>query len=247
MFWKRKKSSGLEPRPRLPDGLRIYAIGDVHGRADLLGVALNKIDSHLKRQPSRRPLHVMLGDYVDRGPGSAEVLDSLIFRSRFHEMVFIRGNHEAIFLEFLRQPSVFRHWRALGGLETLVSYGIKPPMIEDESSEVEMAMLLGGLMPPRHVEFLEATRTSFTCGDFFFAHAGIRPTVPISRQSDEDLMWIRQEFLEHEGPLEKFVVHGHTPVVQPDLRANRINIDTGAYASGILSVIAIEGEKIDFV
>jgi serine/threonine protein phosphatase 1 len=124
---------------------------------------------------------------------------------------------------------------------------VSAPASDDESGEAEIAELLGGLMPRRHIEFLEATRTSFTCGDFFFVHAGVRPSVPINRQRDEDLMWIRKEFLEHEGPLEKFIVHGHTPVDQPDLRTNRINIDTGAYASGILSVIAIEGEQIALI
>jgi serine/threonine protein phosphatase 1 len=244
MFWKQKRIYGAEEKPRVPNGVRIYAIGDVHGRVDLLERAFTKIDGHLRQRPCGNPIEVLLGDYVDRGPSSAEVLDLLIWRSKTREMVFLRGNHEAMFLEFLRKPSAYRRWRPLGGLQTLLSYGVTPQPGDDES---HIADLLSFVLPQNHIQFLQDTRTSFTCGDFFFAHAGVHPSFPISQQRDEDLMWIREEFLDHEGPLEKYIVHGHTPVPHPDLRNNRINIDTGAFVSGNLTVIAIEAGQIELL
>jgi serine/threonine protein phosphatase 1 len=229
---------------RLPDGLRIYAIGDIHGRADLLAALLRQIDVDCTLYPSSRPIVVFIGDYIDRGPASREVLDLLLGCVRTKEAVFLKGNHETFVHRFLSEPAVLDEWRLCGGLETLVSYGLKPSINPGVPEQTQLAKDLAKSIPKRHLEFLESLNLSFICGDFLFVHAGIRPGVPIRKQSEEDLLWIRDEFLSCEQRFEKFVVHGHTPVPTPDFRSNRINIDTGAFATGRLTCIVIESTSI---
>jgi serine/threonine protein phosphatase 1 len=231
-------------RPKLPDGLRIYAIGDIHGCARQLQDIFAAIDLHLSRTAPVRALHVFLGDYIDRGPASREAVDLLIERSRRHESVFLKGNHEAFLFEVLRDTSRLEAWREFGGIQTLMSYGLAPSIKPDpeEQNELVRALRLG--MPSGHQRFFRNLRASFLCGDFFFAHAGVRPGVPLSRQREQDLLCIRDEFLQSDHDFGKFVVHGHTPVPRPDIRANRINIDTGAYATGILTLLTIQGDRM---
>ena len=229
---------------RLPDGLRIYAIGDIHGRADLLAALLRQIDADCTLYPSSRPIVVFIGDYIDRGPASREVLDLVLGCKRTREAVFLKGNHETFVHRFLSEPAVLDEWRLCGGLETLVSYGLKPPINPGVPEQTQLAKELAKAIPKRHLEFLESLNPSFSCGDFLFVHAGIRPGVPIRKQREEDLLWIREEFLSCEQRFEKFVVHGHTPVPTPDFRSNRINIDTGAFATGRLTCIVIESTSI---
>jgi serine/threonine protein phosphatase 1 len=228
----------------LPEGVRIYAIGDVHGRADLLEQVFRRIDEDRAAAPVLRPIEVMLGDYVDRGPASRAVLDCLIDRRRVREMICLRGNHEIFLTEFLDHPVVLDEWRRYGGLETLMSYGLAPTMKADPAN---VAAQLRQALPAEHLAFLYGLAASFACGDFLFVHAGVRPRVPLDRQDDHDLSWIRDDFLLHEEEFEKVVVHGHTPVAEPDVRANRINIDTGAYATGRLTCLAIEGDELTFI
>jgi serine/threonine protein phosphatase 1 len=230
-------------RPTLPKGLRIYAIGDVHGRADLLDRVLSRIDGDLTASPVSRSMQVFLGDYIDRGPASREVLDRLIERGRSSPTVFLKGNHEAFVSSFLQNPGVLGEWRRFGGLETLISYGLRPSVNPDSTEQAELAGALKSAIPNTHLFFLRTLRTSYTCGDFFFVHAGVRPGVPLARQRHDDLLWIREEFLLHEGDFGKVIVHGHTPVPQPEIRPNRINIDTGAYATGRLTCLKIEAEQ----
>lgn len=231
-------------RPRLPDGLRVYAIGDVHGRADLLQSLLTVIDADLARSAPPRAIQVFLGDYVDRGPDSAGVIDMLIERSQTHETVCLKGNHEVFLLEVLNDPARLQEWRHYGGLLTLVSYGITPTMNPSAEEQVELITKLKQAIPPEHLSFLQHLPSSFTCGDYFFVHAGIRPGVPLERQRDEDMLWIRDEFLDSEERFGKYIVHGHTPVPAPDIRPNRINIDTGAYATGNLTLLTIQGDSM---
>lgn len=238
---KRKKGR----RHRLPEGVRIYAIGDVHGRADLLDRVLSRIDAHVAAHPVVRPIHVLIGDYIDRGPGSREVLELLIGCAQGREMVFLRGNHENFILEFLQNPSTFRDWSKMGGIETLMSYGLKPPLNADALTQKNLASELAALLPKSHRNFLHSLVSSFSCGQFFFAHAGVRPGIPLAKQRDEDLLWIRDDFLLHEEDFGKIVVHGHTPVRELDIRSNRINIDTGAYATGRLTCLVIEGDHFE--
>ncbi|MCK1420897.1 serine/threonine protein phosphatase [Bradyrhizobium sp. 182] len=231
-------------KPRLPDGVRVYAIGDVHGRADLLQSLLTVIDADLARSAPQRAIQVFLGDYVDRGPDSRGVLDLLIARSKSHETVCLKGNHEVFLLEVLKDPARVQEWRHYGGLLTLVSYGITPTMNPSAEQQVELIERLKRALPPEHLTFLQQLRSSFTCGDFFFVHAGVKPGVALDRQKDEDLLWIRDEFLNCEDRFGKYIVHGHTPVGAPDIRPNRINIDTGAYATGNLTLLTIQGDSL---
>lgn len=231
-------------KPRLPDGVRVYAIGDVHGRADLLQSLLTVIDADLARSAPERAIQVFLGDYVDRGPDSRAVLDLLIARSRSHETVCLKGNHEIFLLEVLKDPARLQEWRHYGGLLTLVSYGITPTMNPSAEQQVELIEGLKRALPAEHLTFLQQLPSSFTCGDFFFVHAGVKPGVALERQKDEDLLWIREEFLNSEDRFGKYIVHGHTPVSAPDIRPNRINIDTGAYATGNLTLLTIQGDSL---
>jgi serine/threonine protein phosphatase 1 len=230
---------------RLPEGARIYAIGDVHGRADLLEQMFTRIDAHIAARPVDRPIQVLVGDYIDRGPNSREVLDRLIERAASSETVLLKGNHETSILEFLRNPSMLQSWSQMGGLETLMSYGVTPSLKADAQDRRELAIALQAALPKSHLIFLEGLQSSFSCGGFFFAHAGVRPGVPLAEQREEDLLWIRDDFLLYEGKFAKIIVHGHTPVRAVDMRPNRINIDTGAYATGKLSCVIIEGNEVE--
>jgi serine/threonine protein phosphatase 1 len=230
--------------PRLPGGVRIYAFGDIHGRADLLQKMFTVIDADVARSPAARPIEVYLGDYVDRGPYSRETLDLLIERSRSREIVCLKGNHEAYCLDVLRQPAKLDEWRQIGGLQTLMSYGLQPSLNPDTAEQIELIRALKAVMPSDHVRFLQGLRPSFLCGDFFFVHAGVRPGIPLDEQQEHDLLWIRDEFLDSEEDFGKFIVHGHTPVRVPDIRPNRANIDTGAYATGNLTLLTIQGSSM---
>ena len=245
MITRLLKRGRAKQSPRLPEGMRIYAIGDVHGRADLLDRLLSRIDAHIVAYPVVRPVHLLVGDYIDRGPGSREVLDLLINCSQGREMVFLRGNHDTFIDEFLTNPGVLRDWSKIGGLETLMSYGLQPSINADATLQKELAKGLEGALPETHRIFLKGLISSFTCGGYFFAHAGVRPGIPLAKQRDDDLLWIRDEFLLHEEDFGKIVVHGHTPVRELDIRPNRINIDTGAYVTGRLTCLVLEGDRAE--
>jgi serine/threonine protein phosphatase 1 len=235
-----------KPRPRVPEGVRIYAIGDIHGRADLLEGMLKRIDADLASNPIRIGIEVFLGDYIDRGPASREVLDCLVARNRGRS-VFLKGNHEGYLTGFLDNPTILEDWQHYGGLETLMSYGITPSINANAATQAQLATALDQALPESHRLFIGNLKSSFTCGDYFFAHAGVRPGVPLAKQREEDLLWIRQDFLLYEENFGKIVVHGHTPVPQPDVRPNRINIDTGAFATGQLTCLILEDDKVDFI
>jgi serine/threonine protein phosphatase 1 len=231
-------------KSRLPDGIRIYAVSDVHGCADLLRRVFSAIDLHLSRAGPARALHVFLGDYIDRGPDSRETIDLLIDRGRRHESIFLKGNHEAFLAEVMQDAARLNVWKDYGGIQTLMSYGITPSLKPDRDEGGRLVHELLNTMPFQHRQFFRSLRSSFVCGDFFFVHAGVRPGVPLTRQREEDLLWIRDEFLQSEADFGKFIVHGHTPVPKPDIRPNRINIDTGAYATGVLTLLTIQGDRM---
>lgn len=232
-------------RPSLPQGVRIYAVGDVHGRADLLEQVFNQIDAHVAVHPVGRPIALFVGDYVDRGPQSRRVLDQLLVRRQSHETVLLKGNHETLMLEFLSNPATLQSWSQLGGLETLMSYGLTPSLKADAAAQKDLAAALQLALPQSHLLLLSDLPSSFSCGDFFFVHAGVKPRIPLDQQRDEDLLWIRDEFLLCEEEFGKIVVHGHTPVPEVDVRANRINIDTGAYATGRLTCLVMQDEQFE--
>jgi len=233
--------------PRIPEGLRIYAIGDVHGRADLLEHKFMSIDAHLAFSSTRRSIELLLGDYIDRGPNSQRVIDLLIERRRSNELICLRGNHEPYVFQFLRDPTVLESWRKFGGLETLISYGLRPSLNPDPAEQTELSKQFAKALPDDHTAFFGRLPLSFTCGDFFFVHAGVKPGVPLTDQVEQDMLWIRDDFLLCEDNFGKIVVHGHTPVMQPEMCSNRINIDTGAYATGTLTCLAIEDGRYTFV
>lgn len=225
-----------------PPGLRIYAIGDVHGRFDLLEEMHARIAQQIARdRPADfRVIHV--GDYVDRGPRSRDVLDFLVERTRDPRFVALAGNHDAGFLEFLARPAADGLFAAHGGAETALSYGVRADFSTDRMAR-ETANALLAVMPRAHLAFLEGLPRSVALGDFFFCHAGIRPGIALSAQSADDLIWIRGPFLKHPGLHEKVVVHGHTPAGEPEIMPNRVNIDTGAWMSNVLTAISVEGKR----
>jgi serine/threonine protein phosphatase 1 len=228
----------------LPKGLRVYAVGDIHGRADLLAQVFAHIDEDTARHPGTQEIEVFIGDYVDRGPDSAAVINQLVERSTCRKTVFLRGNHEALMLAFLENPSALAEWEHVGGMATLISYGLQGVLKADREQQIELCASFNRVLPPSHRNFLQDLRTSYACGDYFFVHAGVRPGLPLSQQEDQDLLWIRTDFLEHAGPFGKIVVHGHTPVMQPQILGNRINIDTGAFATGKLTCFAFQDDYV---
>lgn len=243
MVWKLLLRNDRRPSS-VPEGVRIYAIGDIHGRADLLAPMLSQIEIDIALRPISRPIVVFLGDYIDRGPSSKAVLDLLTNNEFSFETVFLKGNHEAFLIKFLDNSEILNDWRQCGGLETLISFGIKPPINPAPHERAQLARSLGNALTTTHRRFLEALKLTFVCGDFVFVHAGLRPLAPIQNQEEDDLLWIRDDFLNWDKDFEKIVVHGHTPVREPDIRANRINIDTGAFATGRLTCMTIEGSEI---
>jgi serine/threonine protein phosphatase 1 len=225
-----------------PANTRIYAVGDIHGRADLLIETIARIEDDVGRRPIQHAVEVYLGDYIDRGSDSKRVIDLLAARLVENRAVCLRGNHEAMLEGFLRDPDFLHHWRQLGGMQTLASYGIHPHSRFEP--EADLQRRFRSVFPRTNELFLQCLRYSFRCGDFLFVHAGIRPGIAIEQQDVNDLMWIRHEFLDSVQAHGAFVVHGHTPVPHPDIKPNRINIDTGAWRTGTLTCIAIEGTTI---
>jgi serine/threonine protein phosphatase 1 len=236
-------------RPKsLPPGERVYAVGDIHGRADLLQEMLGLIRADAARLPPASVTVVWLGDYVDRGPSSREVVDSLIgFAAQGHRSIFLMGNHEEALLRFLVDPREGAQWFRFGGLETLASYGVDTEELGSARGHDEMRAAFLAALPAPHQEFLLSLKLSGTIGDFFFCHAGVRPGVELDAQTPLDLLWIRDEFLYWRNDFGMMIVHGHTPVVEPELRPNRVNVDTGAYATGRLTCAVIEDSTISFL
>jgi serine/threonine protein phosphatase 1 len=222
--------------------LRIYAVGDIHGRADLLEALARRIEDELASAPVEA-LTIFLGDYVDRGLQSSAVVESLsrgVFPTPFHAL---RGNHEDILLRFLEDASVLERWRKFGGVETLHSYGVDVYSVMRGKGYEEARRALVARFPDHHRQFLVETPLTASHGDYFFCHAGAKPGVPLVEQRAEDLLWIREEFLNFQGNWEKMIVHGHTPVSEPDIQHNRINVDTGAFATSVLTALVLEGDS----
>lgn len=238
------RAKAADKRARVPLGIRVYAIGDVHGCADLLERAFRFVDDEVTRAGAERIIHIFLGDYVDRGPDTRRTIDLLIDRAKTHETVFLRGNHERLMQDFLREPSVLSDWWSLGGAATLMSFGLAPSPKHSPAEESSLRDELASVMPNSHHRFLASLRSAYICGDFFFTHAGVRPGVALDLQTEDDLMWIREPFLSSQQFFGKMIVHGHTPVREPEIHSNRINIDTGAYATGCLSVLSIEDDRL---
>jgi diadenosine tetraphosphatase ApaH/serine/threonine PP2A family protein phosphatase len=225
---------------------RIYAIGDIHGRLDLLDRAIAAIERDVAEHGAAA-LTVTLGDYIDRGPASAGVLEQLATNPFPTPYVALKGNHEVFLEDFLVNPELGQQWRAYGGLETLHSYGVPASRFMIARKYQEAAQALREAMPQSHVRFMQSLKTSHSFGKYFLCHAGVRPGVPLEHQDEHDLMWIRAEFLDSDVDFGRIIVHGHTPVEQPEVRHNRINIDTAAFATGQLTCVVLDNNGHRFL
>jgi serine/threonine protein phosphatase 1 len=229
--------------------MRLYAVGDIHGRDDLLEQLLVDVaaDGHL--HADKRKVMVFLGDYVDRGLKSREVIDRLsAFCLDGFDAVFLKGNHELAMLQFLEEAEFGRAWKYYGGLETLHSYGISELTLSDDPEAFEVARLrFNEVLPERHRQFLDQLSMTAEFGDYFFTHAGVRPGVGLDRQVEDDLLWIRDDFLNSRAAFGKVVVHGHTPQEDVVFRSNRVGIDTGAYVTGVLTCLVLDGQEQNLI
>lgn len=233
---------------QVPPGLRVYVIGDIHGRSDLLDLVLAEIEADARRATTRgrQCIGVCLGDYVDRGPDSRAVLDRLsLLPTTPVRWSFLEGNHEAALCAFLAAPEQNTRWLEVGGVQTLASFGVSPPDPGDSPSALaETSDALYAALSDRHRRFLDTLENQIELGDYLFVHAGIRPTVPLRAQSRKDLLSIREPFLSSSTLYGRRVVHGHSVTAEPEFRANRIGIDTGAYQSGRLTCLVLEGKNL---
>lgn len=229
---------------RSPTGAkgRAYAIGDVHGRLDLLDQLLAKIEADIDQRGSGDTLLIFVGDLIDRGPSSAQVVERLrSYRRDGVKTIFLLGNHEEVLLRILTgEAELIEKWRWFGGSECLRSYGLDPEQLKRLTPDQALDLVRSAI-PREHVEFLRTFHDSVRFGDYVFVHAGIRPGVELDRQRQSDLRWIREPFLSDDSDHGFTVVHGHTIRPAVDERSNRIGIDTGAYSSGVLTAIGIEG------
>ncbi len=239
-----------------PEGTIIYAVGDVHGRDDLLKQLIEKIGEDIRETAEdRKAIFVFLGDYVDRGMGSKSVIDLLIkwekettkakSKVEFH---LLRGNHEEALLQFLDDPLFGQKWVTYGGAETLMSYGVQPPRLHiDEDAWIKASAQLGSAMSQDHLDFLRGLAASLVLGDYVFVHAGLKPGKKLEQQQEQDMLWIRNEFIEDNRKFEKMVVHGHTPEREPFIDHRRIGLDTGAYITGVLTAARLFDDQVSFL
>ncbi len=239
------------PRARAPEGVTIYAVGDIHGRADLLDQLLGQISADLALGRNSRTIFAFLGDYVDRGPDSRRVIETLrqLKQNGGVHVVTLKGNHEEALLGFLDDAATGPGWADHGGRDTLLSYGVSPPKHRTDAEGWETARVqLQAALPGDHLRFLQSLDLWERIGDYVFVHAGVRPGVALHDQEERDLLWIREEFLQSGRAMDKVVVvHGHTPVEQPSIADGRIGIDTGAYATGVLTALKLQGEERTFL
>ncbi|UVO49057.1 serine/threonine protein phosphatase [Sphingomonas sp. SUN019] len=232
------------PRGDLPAGRRLYAIGDVHGRLDLLDDLLEQIAADDRMRGEANTGLIFLGDLIDRGPDSAGVVERVrtLCASRPDTRCLL-GNHEEILLQVLGgDERATRLFCRIGGNETALSYGVTPEMYQI-LDHIELSEQLSTIVPESHRAFLGVMEDLIVEGDYAFVHAGVRPGVPFDEQKPSDLRWIRERFLDYSGALERIVVHGHTIRADVEELAHRIGIDTGAYATGVLTAIGLEGDR----
>ena len=232
-------------RPALPAGRRVYAIGDIHGCADELDRLLALIETDEAARQEAETTFIFIGDLIDRGPASAQVIDRLLRLHRERQDVrFLAGNHEEVFARALQgDPKALRLFCRIGGRETALSYGITASDY-DRLDYPELSAALDEHVPAEHRAFLALLENMIVLGDYVFVHAGVRPDEELDQQDPTDLRWIRSPFLDHGRPLGKMVVHGHTIAEDLDIQPHRIGIDTGAYATGRLTAVALEGEEM---
>ena len=248
-----RKASEPDPIYRVPHGHLVYAVGDIHGRLDLLEQLVGMIEADAAERRARDHIEycslIFLGDYVDRGFQSKQVLDYLqAFQPDWADVTCLIGNHEAMMLEFIDDPVGSEGWLHFGGVATLASYGAKVEEGDtDQTDLLATASAFGDRFPRAHREFIRSMPASHQLGDYFFVHAGVRPGVSLRAQDPFDLMSIRQEFTESRHDFGVRVVHGHTGVQNPLILEGRIAVDTIAYATGRLTAAVLCRESVDFI
>ena len=243
-FLKKFKKPPIPPvTPYLPENQRIYSVGDIHGRADLLEQLHEKIKTDAKTYTGKKTI-VYLGDYIDRGEQSRQVIETLLSNPlEDFNAIHLQGNHEKAMLDFIEYPGAAAAWLSFGGRETLNSYGIPLAYIPSTRKVADLAKQLDEKLPDEHRTFMSNCLESWQCGSYFFVHAGIRPGVALDKQKVEDKLWIREDFLGSTTNHGVIVVHGHSTNLQPELLPNRIGIDTAAFNSGVLTCLVLEGEE----
>ena len=229
--------------------MALYAIGDVHGCMELLRSLLGAIAEDAANHPAKRKVLVCLGDYVDRGGDSRAVIDCLLHHQPADfTCIFLKGNHEDAMVRFLDGEAIGASWIDQGAIATFFSYGVRPPRRPADAADLMRARNeLAANLPDGHLDFLRALPLSHIEGDYLFVHAGLRPGLSLEQQDSEDMIWIRDEFLRSNFDFGKVVVHGHNIALEPEIRPNRIGIDTGAFASGRLTCLVLDGAERLFI
>ena len=234
------RPDAAQPLPAVPPGQRVYAVGDIHGRRDLFDALIAAIEADdAARSPAETTI-VLLGDLVDRGPDSAGVIAAARSLSARRQVRILCGNHEEMFLGSLDDTETLRHFLRFGGRETMLSYPVDAGQWNN-ATLVDAQAMIRAAVPAADLDFIRSFEDWVVIGNYCFVHAGIAPGVPLDRQKRQDLRWIREPFLSEPGDHGFVVVHGHTIYDAPVIRRNRIGIDTGAYASGRLTALALEG------
>jgi len=252
--WVRRFAPGGEDAvaPSTPPGVRLYAIGDIHGRADLLDRLHARVRADMANHPERDAMVVYLGDYVDRGPDSRAVLETLSAATPDAPLpgartIYLKGNHEQAMLDFIDGQANASAWLDHGGMQTLASYGVEATPLQTPEMMETAARALDTALPDHHARFLSALPPFAIIGDYLFVHAGIRPGIALDDQHLDDLLFIREPFLSFRKRHPYMVVHGHHVVDAPDVRPNRIGIDTGAFATGTLTCLVLDGTTRGFL
>ena len=244
----------LRQRAKSTDGRIIYAIGDIHGCYNLLANLLEAIVEDIRKLADNRiPLLILCGDYIDRGPQSFDVITMLVWLSRLStiQAIFLRGNHESMLLGFLNHPEKYLNWLERDGISTLITYGVQVIDGRENALRSNCRYLRNELMdhmPASHLDFLRKLPIRAIFGDYIFVHAGLRPRIKLARQLDEDCLWIGDAFLQADYKFEKVVVHGHSwSSDAPEVTSHRVGIDTGAYSTGVLTSVRLDGPNIKFI
>jgi serine/threonine protein phosphatase 1 len=238
------RTQAAHPVGSIPDGQRVYAVGDIHGRADLLDTILATMEADDRSRAPAETMLIFLGDLVDRGPESARVVETLMqLKASRPTTRFLLGNHEEVFLLALQGDlAALKFFVRIGGKPTILSYGIDEQSYEQADYE-ELLELLRERVPAAHIDFLSGFEDMIIVGDYAFVHAGVNPSKALQEQKPSDLRWIREPFLAHRRKHEKIIVHGHTIADDVEMLPHRIGLDTGAFASGRLSALALEGSQ----